>query len=205
MARTDDFDEESVTELLDRLRNGDAGAESHLLEIVYGELRRRAAMYMANERGDHTLQPTALVNEAYLRLLKQDVSWKNRAHFFSVAAQIMRNVLVDSARAHRANKRGGEQQQITLDDAVAFKEARSIDLMALDEALALLASFDPRQSQIVELRFFGGLTLEEISEVLRISVRTVKRDWRLARAWLRIQLNIRGNDDSDGPEVPVSV
>jgi RNA polymerase sigma factor (TIGR02999 family) len=130
------------------------------------------------------------VHEAYLRLVQQDISWQGRAHFFATAAQVMRNLLVDSARARRANKRGGAYRQVTLDDAVAFKEARAVDLIALDEALTRLAAFDPRQSQIVEMRFFGGLSLDEVAEVLHISERTVKRDWRIARSWLRGQLKL---------------
>lgn len=203
MVHKDDFDGEPVTELLARLKNGTPDVRSHLINIVYGELHRRAAMFMALERGNHTLQPTALVHEAYLKLVQQEIPWQNRAHFFAVAAQVMRNLLVDRARARRASKRGGARQQITLDDAVAFEEARFVDLIALDEALELLASFDPRQSQIVELRFFGGLTLEEAAEVLHISPRTAKRDWKMARSWLRQHLRLdrdRNGDDTD-PDV----
>lgn len=190
MVKEDDFDDESVSELLARLNGGQPEVQSRLMNIVYGELRRRAAIYLANERAGHTLQPTALVHEAYLRLVQQDISWQGRAHFFAVAAQVMRNLLVDNARAHRARKRGGANQQVTLDDAVAFEDARSVDLIALDEALTRLAAFDPRQSRIVELRFFGGLNLDEVAEVLHISDRTVKRDWRMARSWLKGQLQM---------------
>jgi RNA polymerase sigma factor (TIGR02999 family) len=190
MVKEDDFDDESVSELLARLNGGQPEVQLRLMNIVYGELRRRAAIYLANERAGHTLQPTALVHEAYLRLVQQDISWQGRAHFFAVAAQVMRNLLVDNARAHRARKRGGANQQVTLDDAVAFEDARSVDLIALDEALTRLAAFDPRQSRIVELRFFGGLNLDEVAEVLHISDRTVKRDWRMARSWLKGQLQM---------------
>ena len=180
--------DETVSQLLNQLNGGNADARSRLISIVYDELRRRAALYMAWERGDHTLQPTALIHEVYLRLMDQDIPWQGRAHFFAVAAQVMRNVLVDNARAHRAVRRGGARHKVTLDEAVAFAPARSVDLIALDQALTRLALLDPRQSRIVELRFFGGLSLEEVAEVLDISERTAKRGWKMARSWLQGQL-----------------
>jgi RNA polymerase sigma factor (TIGR02999 family) len=145
---------------------------------------------MARERPDHTLQATALVNEVYLRLIETDrVQWQNRAHFFAVAARMMRRILVDFARARLNDKRGGGFQRVTLDDAIAVAQAPSVDLVALDEALERLGSIDSRQSQIVELRFFGGLTLDEAAEVLQVSRDTVKRDWRFAKLWLARELS----------------
>jgi RNA polymerase sigma-70 factor (ECF subfamily) len=180
---------ESVSELLRELNLGNRNVESRLMTIVYGELHQIAVRYMARERDKNTLQPTALVNEAYLRLVQQQqVAWQGRAHFLAVAAQVMRHILVDKARARKAGKRGGIQHQITLDDAVAVAGSRSIDLMALDEALTRLAALDERQSRIVELRFFGGLSIEEVALVLGISERTAKRDWTMARAWLHQEL-----------------
>ena len=174
-----------ITLLLAELQAGDAAAESRLVPLVYDELRRLARRYMRAERVDHTLQPTALVHEAYLRLAGQrKTSWQNRAHFFGVAAQLMRRILVDHARARQAEKRGGSDANVTFDEALVLKPAQNPDVLALDEALMRLAERDPRQSRIVELRFFGGLTEEEIAEVLGISPRTVKRDWTVARAWL---------------------
>ncbi|MGO8793159.1 MAG: sigma-70 family RNA polymerase sigma factor [Terriglobia bacterium] len=174
-----------ITLLLTELQVGNRAAESKLVPLVYDELRRLARRYMRGERADHTLQPTALVHEAYLRLLGQrDVQWQNRAHFFGVAAQLMRRILVDHARAHRAEKRGGDEPKVTLDTVFVFTEAKGADLVAVDEALTRLTERDPRQGRIVELRFFGGLTEEEAAEVLGVSTRTVKRDWKVARAWL---------------------
>lgn len=159
------------------------------MPLVYDELRGLARQYLQRERRDHTLQATGLVHEAYLRLVDQTATtWRDRAHFFAVAASVMRRVLVDYARAHRAAKRGGALEKIELDEAVALTPERHVDLVALDDALKDLGAFDPRQSQIVELRFFGGLTVEEVAEVLEISPRTVKREWRLARAWLRREI-----------------
>lgn len=150
---------------------------------------------MARERPDHTLQATALVNEVYLRLIETDrVQWQNRAHFFAVAARMMRRILVDFARARLNDKRGGGVQRVTLDDAVAVVQAPSMDLVALDEALERLGSIDSRQSQIVELRFFGGLTLDEAAEVLQVSRDTVKRDWRFAKLWLARELSAIAKD-----------
>jgi RNA polymerase sigma factor (TIGR02999 family) len=195
---------ESISALLEELNHGNRGAESRLMGMVYPELRKLAAVYMARERPNHTLQPTALVNEAYLRLIdRPDISWKNRSHFFAVAAQAMRHILVDKARARRAGKRGGPRQQVTLDDVAAIAEAPSIDLLALDEALTRLAALDPRQSRLVELRFFGGLSLEEAAQIVGVSDRTAKRDWKMARAWLRGELmSSAGGPDSGHKSEP---
>lgn len=174
-----------VTRILQAWGRGDQQAVDRLMPLVYGELRRLAQHYLRRERPDHTLQPTALVHEAYLRLVDQrGVSWQNRAHFFGVAAQAMRRILVDYARRHRAGKRGGGSLKISLADvAVAAKEG-SEDLATLDDALNRLAAMDPRQGQIVELRLFGGLTVDETADLLRISAATVKREWTTAKAWL---------------------
>ena len=178
-----------VTQLLVALRNGDRSAESRLLEVVYPELHRMAVRYMRRERPDHTLQATALIHEAYVDLIRQpEKNWQNRAHFYGVAAQAMRRVLVDYARTRRAAKRGGRQQKVCLDDALLITGNPSDDLVALDEALSRLAQFDARLSRIVELRFFGGLNEEETAEVLGVSSRTVRRDWGVAKAWLYGQL-----------------
>lgn len=155
------------------------------MPLVYGELRRLAKAYLRRERSDHTLQSTALVNEAFLRLVNQrNVQWKNRAHFFGIAAQLIRRILVDHARAHQAGKRGAGAFKLSLDEAIGVAEKQDLDLVALDDALQRLCEFDPQQSRIVELRFFAGLSIEETSEVLGISPATVKREWSTARAWL---------------------
>jgi RNA polymerase sigma factor (TIGR02999 family) len=179
-----------VTRLLVRLTDGDRGVLDELLPLIYGELRRLAAGYLRRERVGHTLQPTALVHEAYLRLVDQtQVRWQNRAHFLGVAAQMMRRILVDHARAHEAGKRGGEFQKLSLDENIdASGEGRDLNLVALDDALERLAELDPQKSKIVELRFFGGLSVEETAEVLGVSAPTVKRQWRMAKAWLYGQL-----------------
>ena len=180
----------SISVLLSEVSKGNREAEAQLMTQVYGELRRLARHYMRSERANHTLQPTALVNEAYLQLIGQPgASWQSRAHFFAAAAQLMRHILVDHARAHRAGKRGGEQQQVTLDENVLSSETASIDVLALHEALERLAQLDARQARVVELHFFGGLTFDEIAYVLETSERTVKRDWTMARAWLRLELS----------------
>jgi len=174
-----------ITELLGQMSDDNPGAMSELMARVYGELHRLAAAYMRRERGDHTLQTTALVHEAYLRLVGQrDIAWKNRAHFLGVAAQMMRRVLVDHARAHLCHRRGGPQQRVSLDEVCISPRTHSADLVALDEALTRLAQIDARQAQIVELRFFGGLTAEETAKILGVSTKTVNRDWLVARAWL---------------------
>jgi RNA polymerase sigma factor (TIGR02999 family) len=174
-----------ITQLLTDASNGDQAALDALLPLVYNELRRLAEHYLRQERPDHTLQATALVHEAYLRLVDQtSISWQNRAHFFSVAAQVMRHILVDHARKVHTEKRGGGERKLSLDEAVSFFEERDVNLVALDEALNELAQFDAQQSRIVELRFFGGLTIEEIAAVLQITPGTVRYDWRMAKAWL---------------------
>jgi RNA polymerase sigma factor (TIGR02999 family) len=175
---------------------GDREAAAQLMPIVYEELRQLAHQYLQRERQDHTLQATGLVHEAYLRLVDQSTTtWQNRAHFFGVAAQVMRRVLVDYARTHRAEKRGGNWEKLVFDESLAPSVERNIDLVALDDALKDLLAVDPRQSQIVELRFFGGLTNEEIGEVLDVSPTTVKREWRIAKAWLRRQI-MQGENDA---------
>jgi RNA polymerase sigma factor (TIGR02999 family) len=180
----------SITALLAELSAGNRDVESRLIPQVYGELRRLAAHYMRSERGNHTLQPTALVNEAYTRLVQQpQIPWQSRAHFFATASHLMRHILVDHARARRAGKRGGLQRQVTLDDALLPSSQRTMDVLILDEALENLAQFDPRQARIVELHFFGGLTFAEIALVLKVAERTVKRDWSMARAWLKGELS----------------
>jgi len=182
-----------ITQLLVDLRRGSPEADAKLAPLVYTQLRRLAAHYMKHERPGHTLQPTALVNEAYLRLVAwQEANWKDRAHFFRVAARLMRQILVEHARARSAGKRGGSIQKITLDEALEFSPERSDELIALDDALQSLERLDPRQTQIVELRFFVGLSVEETAEALGISARTVKRDWNVARAWLHGELTQRG-------------
>ncbi len=179
-----------VTELLVRWRGGDKAALDSLMPLVYTELRRIANHYLQGERSDHTLQSTALVHEAYMRLAQQDLpQWQNRAHFFAVAAQLMRQILVDHARGHRASKRGGNVYKLALEDAEHQAKVLDIDIVALDDALKTLASMDEQQSRVVELKFFGGLSVEDTAEVLGISASTVKRDWTTARAWLFRELN----------------
>ena len=174
-----------ITLLLVRWREGDRAALNQLLPLVYDELRRLARYYLRRERSGHTLQSTALVHEAYLRLAGQDPpQWQNRAHFFGIAARLMREILIEHARAQKAAKRGGDVLRLTLDETVAFVNQPEVDLLELDRALNELAGFDEQQSRIVELRFFGGLTIEDTSEVLGIAPATVKREWVTARAWL---------------------
>lgn len=174
-----------VTNLLARWRGGDAAAREALVPLVYDELRRIARRCLAGQKTNHTLQPTALVHEAYLRLAGHDsVSWQNRAHFFAVATQMMRQILVDHARRRAAAKRGGGAVTVALDEEVASKSSVVLDLIALDDAMRQLAELDPRQSQIVELRFFGGLSIEETAHVVDISPATAKREWATARLWL---------------------
>jgi RNA polymerase sigma factor (TIGR02999 family) len=178
-----------ITQILAEYREGDRDAIDRLIPLVYAELRRIAARSLRSERKEHTLQPTALVAEAYLRLVEQqNAVWQNRAHFLGCAARLMRNILVDHARAHRADKRGGHQIRVTLGEDLLQIEEREIDLLALDAALERLAEQDEQKSRIVELRYFGGLSTEETAEVLGVSDRTVKRAWALARAWLRRDL-----------------
>jgi RNA polymerase sigma factor (TIGR02999 family) len=179
-----------ITQLLIEWNNGRSGALQDLLPLVYGELRRLAARRLRRERPDHTLQPTALVHEAYIRLVDQRrVRWQNRAHFYGVAAHVMRRILVDRARARGADKRGAGWQRVTLVGDKTPNGSRDVDVLALDDALQRLAALDPQQERIVELRYFGGLTLDETAEVIGISTATVKREWAIARAWLRAELS----------------
>jgi RNA polymerase sigma-70 factor, ECF subfamily len=181
--------EHDITRLLLAWRQGDDDALSRLAPLVEAELQRLARHYLRGERPGHTLQPTALVNEAYLRLLDwRNVSWQNRAHFMGIAANMMRRILVDHARHHGFQKRGGAAVKVSLDDTPVGSLERDPDLVALDEALTRLAEIDCRKSQVVELRFFGGLGVEEVAEFLKISPRTVKREWSLAQAWLHCEL-----------------
>ena len=181
-----------VTELLRRWSGGEVAAKEALIPLVYDELRRLARYYLASQRSDHTLQSTAIVHEAYLRLVGHDhVHWENRSHFFGVAAQLMRRILVDYARKRNAAKRGGAHVTVLIDEAIGSSFQRELDLVALDDALKALAEFDERQSRIVELRFFGGLSIEDTSTVLGISPATVKREWSTARAWLYAEISGR--------------
>lgn len=184
----------TVTQLLSDLQRGRTGAADDLLPLVYQELRRIAASYMRRERPNHTLQATALVHEAYMQLVDQTrVDWKNRAHFFGVAAQLMRRILVEHARAHHAQKRGGAAPRLSIEEVVNHFPQKELTLVALDDSLQELERLDQRQSKIVELRFFGGLTTQETAEVLGLSTATIEREWRAARAWLHSQLTeIRG-------------
>jgi RNA polymerase sigma factor (TIGR02999 family) len=175
---------QEVTRLLIAWRQGEQAALDELIPLVYGELRRIAAHYLRRERRGHTLQTSALVNEAFLRLVDQTVDWRNRAQFFGIAARMMRQILVDHARHRGRAKRGGEQVQVALDEALDVAQTPDADLVALDEALTALAQFDPQQSRVVELRYFGGLTIAETAEVLGVSDSTVEREWNLARTWL---------------------
>ena len=173
-----------ITQLLAEVRDGNRSAEERLMNAVYAHLKRLAARYLRMEKRGHTLNPTALVHETYLRLVGQDILWQDRSHFFAVAAQAMRRILVDHARVHVAEKRGGRRERLTLDEVFLYTPDRPDNLLILDEALVRLADLDRRQSRIVEMRFFGGLTEDEVAKVLSISTRTVKREWRMAKAWL---------------------
>jgi RNA polymerase sigma-70 factor (ECF subfamily) len=176
---------DNLTDLLREWRDGDKAALDKLTPLVYDELRRIAHRYVRRERNGHTLQTTALVNEAYMRLAgERKIEWENRAHFFAVTAQVMRHILTDYARRRRYAKRGGEADQVPLAEAYVMSQERAAELVILDEALAELAKLDPRKSRVVELRYFGGLSLEETAEVLKVSLMTVRRDWRAAKAWL---------------------
>lgn len=178
-----------ITQLLIAWNQGDQSARDELTPLIYDELRRLARGYLRRERINHTLQPTALVHEAFLRLIDQSkVNWQNRAHFFGAAARLMRQILINHAEARRAAKRGGEAERISLNDVDHFAVGREIDLIALNEALNNLERIDPQQGQIVEMRYFSGLTIEEIAEVMGVSPATVKREWSTARAWLRREL-----------------
>ncbi len=181
---------QSVTQLLKAWGNGEQQALDRLISLVYAELHRLAHRYMQRERSGHTLQPTALVHEAYERLVDlKNVSWQNRAHFFGVSAQLMRRILVDYARSRRYTKREGQWRQVPLNEAVALFPDRQTDIVALDDALRALADIDPRKSRVVEMRFFGGLSIKEVAEVLNISEESVQRDWRLAKVWLLRELS----------------
>src|SRR5713226_3504532 len=179
-----------VTQLLLAWSQGDESALERLMPLVYDELHRLAQGYMGRERAGHILQTTALVNEAYLRLIdSKSVRWQNRAHFFAVSAQVMRRILVDFARSRNFQKRSGKVQQVSLDEALVLSAERGADLVALDDALKVLAEVDPRKSKVVELRFFGGLSVDETARVLKVSADTVMRDWRLAKVWLLHELS----------------
>src|SRR2546422_5832457 len=189
-------DSHEVTQLLIQWSNGDKAALDKLMPLIYSELRQVARHYMSRERPGHTLQTTALVNEAYVRLVnRKGVHWQNRAHFFAIAAQLMRSILVDHARSHAYAKRGGGARKIALDEALAVSQQRAADVVALDDALKRLAEIDPQQSRIVELKFFGGLTIEETAEVLGLSPATIKREWSTAKAWLYHELSASSERD----------
>ena len=186
----------TVTGLLLQWGQGDEAALERLIPLVYRELHQIARRCMAGERADHSLQATALVNEAYVRLVDaQDVAWHDRAHFLAVSAQVMRHILVDHARAKRAQKRGGDALEVAFDEALTVTSEPAQDFVALDDALEALAAFDERKSRVIELRFFGGLSVEETASVLNVSPDTVMRDWRLAKAWL--QREMRGESAHD--------
>jgi len=183
----------NVTELLRNWSDGDKQAQEKLFQVVYDELHRQAGRYLRNEHPGLSLQTTDLIHEAYLRLIdQQQVEWQNRLHFFGIAAQLMRRILVDHARSRQAAKRGGSAIRLPLEDAMVVSPGQDLDFVALDEALARLAEIDPQQSQIVELRFFSGLSVDETARVLDVSERTVKRDWNVAKAWLRRELSRGG-------------
>jgi RNA polymerase sigma factor (TIGR02999 family) len=187
-----------VTILLAKLTKGNQEAASRLIPLVYSEMRRLAGAYMRRERGDHTLQPTALVNEAYLKLVEQrSVDWQSRSHFFGIAAQVMRRILVDHARGHLRDKRGGGQKPVPIDEALVFAPEQSEEFLKLDDALERLTKLDERQGKIVELRFFGGLTVDQTADLMGISAKTVKRDWSMAKAWLHGEMKAV-HDDAAG-------
>ena len=178
-----------VTQLLEKFEPGDRHAAEQLFADVYGELRALAARYLRRERKDHTLQPTALVHEVYLKLVGQTrVDWQGRAHFLAIAAHAMRQILVDHARRHQAAKRGGNRHRIALDDNLVIESDRNVDLLPLEDALTKLTKLDPRQAQMIELRFFGGLDIAEVAKVTGISKRSAEREWTMVRAWLRREL-----------------
>ena len=187
-----------VTRLLRAWGQGEDAALEELLPLVHQELRRLARRYMFGERPGHTLQTTALVNEAYLRLVNsRQVNWQNRAHFFAISAQLMRRILVDYARARGSQKRGGGVPKVTLDEELMAPQEKGHDLVALDDALKALAHIDPRKCKVIELRFFGGLSVDETAEVLKISPDTILRDWRLAKAWLAREMRKTGASGND--------
>ncbi len=180
-----------ITQMLVELTDGNQDVVNEILPHIYSELRRLAGSYLRRERSDHTLQPTALVHEAYMKLIDQrNVKWQNRAHFFGIAAQVMRRILMDHARKHLANKRGGDADILPLEEEIlVVSHDKSAELIALDEALEQLATFDPQKARIVELRYFGGLSIEETAEVLGVSVPTINRHWKTAKAWLYSELS----------------
>lgn len=185
--------QKNISLILKDWSSGKSEAVDQLMPVIYEELKKIAAQYLRKERREHTLQPTELAHEAYLKLIDiSNVDWQDRAHFFAVSAQVIRHILVDYARAKATDKRGGAAERIVLDEAVSFSDEPDTDLLALDEALKLLATFDEQQSKIVELRFFGGLTIEETAAVLRLSPATIKREWTLAKAWLFKRLKDEG-------------
>ena len=186
-----------VTQLLNAMTRGDSGAAEKLLPLVYTELHRLAASYMRRGRPDHTLQATALINEAYLRLARGDEEWNNREHFIGMAANVMRHVLVDYARAHKAQQRDGGMKRVELREDLAISAEKLEEVVALDEALRSLESLRPRQGKVVELRYFGGLSMEQIASLLEVSERSVKRDWSLARIWLFRELQQGYNPSRD--------
>jgi len=189
------FSPPEVTQLLVDWGNGNKAALDQLMPLVYKELRRLASQYLRRERHNHTLQSAALVNEAYLRLVDySNLRWQDRAQFFGLAAQLMRRILIDHARSHHYAKRGGGAHRISLDEAAVLSEERASELVALDDALTSLAAVDPRKSQVVELRFFGGLNIEETAEVLKLSSMTIQREWRWAKAFLYREMSNRGSD-----------
>jgi RNA polymerase sigma factor (TIGR02999 family) len=186
---------QDVTQLLRAWGEGDSGALAALTPLVYQELYRRAQWHMARENPGHTLQATALVNEIYVRMVDvRGVSWRDRAHFFAVSSRLIRQILIDAARSRNAQKRGGQSPHVPIDESILVSEEPPADLIALDDALTALAAIDHRKSRVVELRFFGGLEIEETAEVLGVSPETVKRDWKLAKAWLRRELTQRLNE-----------
>jgi RNA polymerase sigma-70 factor (ECF subfamily) len=189
-----DSDSGQVTQLLKAMHAGDAQAAESLLPLVYAELHRLAKAYMRRERPDHTLQATALINEAYLRLVGEDIDWNSRSHFIGLAAHVMRRVLVDYARAHNAEQRGGALQRVEMQDELAISPEQLDEVEHLDEALKKLEKENPRQARVVELRYFGGLSVEEIGALLQIAPRSVKRDWALARIWLFRELRPGAKD-----------
>ena len=191
-----------VTQLLKAMGAGDERAADELLPLIYQELHRLARSYMRRERAEHTLQPTALINEAYLRLAHDDIDWQNREHFIGAAAQAMRRVLVDYARQHHAQMRGGGLKRVELQEGLAISPERMEEVVSLDEALSRLAEQNPRQARVVELRYFGGLSVEQIAAMLGIAERSVKRDWALARVWLfqELRSNAGGSQKTDGTE-----
>jgi RNA polymerase sigma-70 factor, ECF subfamily len=191
-----------VTQLLKAMGAGDERAADELLPLIYQELHRLARSYMRRERAEHTLQPTALINEAYLRLAHDDIDWQNREHFIGAAAQAMRRVLVDYARQHHAQMRGGGMKRVELQEGLAISPERMEEVVSLDEALSRLAEQNPRQARVVELRYFGGLSVEQIAAMLGIAERSVKRDWALARVWLFQELrpNAGSSKKADGTE-----